>query len=358
MTGVLRVGCEEGWRVLGEAPASYLGLANDYLAYLEDRHYSPATVRAYAFDFLHFGRWLLDEGLDLDGVDTDALLRYLAASRTARLDGQHENVVSMRTGLAVGFAPRTINRRMAAVSGLFGFRCMRDPGSRNPVPRQAGARRTTRAERAGLLGHLARPKPRSRLRVREPRRLPRGLDQSEIRALMASFRTDRDRAIAGLMLFSGLRSIEVLGLRVRDVDIGRGWLRVVGKGDKERRVPLDPDVGSLVQSYLLAERPETTCPALFVAAKGPHRGQPLTPAGLRRVFRYHRERAGVPAGHPHALRHSFGTAMAEAGVDLPVLQELMGHEHVDSSAVYIHLAPAHLRSAYDAARARQRAWQK
>ena len=59
--------------------------------------------------------------------------------------------------------------------------------------------------------------------------------------LLASFRTERDRAIAGLMLYSGLRSAEVLGLDVRDVDIGRGWLQVVGKGDKERRVPLDPE---------------------------------------------------------------------------------------------------------------------
>jgi site-specific recombinase XerD len=65
----------------------------------------------------------------------------------------------------------------------------------------------------------------------------------------------------------------------------------------------------------------------------------------------------VAAGHPHALRHSFGTALAEAGVDLPVLQALMGHDHVDSSAAYIHLAPAHVRAAYDAARDRQRAWQ-
>ena len=65
-------------------------------------------------------------------------------------------------------------------------------------------------------------------------------------------------------------------------------------------------------------------------AKGPHRGQPLTAAGLRAIFRYHRGKAGVPAGHPHALRYSFGTALAEAGVDLAVLQALMGHDHVDS----------------------------
>jgi site-specific recombinase XerD len=63
----------------------------------------------------------------------------------------------------------------------------------------------------------------------------------------------------------------------------------------------------------------------------------------------------VPAGHPHALRHTFGTALAEGGVDLAVLQALMGHDRVDSAAAYIHLAPAHVRKAYDAARARERA---
>jgi site-specific recombinase XerD len=194
--------------------------------------------------------------------------------------------------------------------------------------------------------------------VRTPRRLPRSLDRAETAALLGSFRTERDRAIAGLMLFSGLRSAEVLGLRVADVDIGRGWALVVGKGDKERRVPVDPEVASLVQSYLLAERPETASRALFVVAKGPHRGQPLSPAGLRRVFRYHRERSDVAAGHPHALRHSFGTALAEAGTDLAVIQDLMGHDRVDSSAVYVHLAPVHLRAAYDAARARQRSSQQ
>ena len=224
-----------------------------------------------------------------------------------------------------------------------------------PVPRGAAARRAAAGERSGLLAHLARPKARSGLRVREPRRLPRGLDRAETAALLTSFRTDRDRAIAGLMLFSGLRSAEVLGLAVTDVDIPRGWVRVMGKGGKERRVPLDSDVAGLIQAYLLAERPETSSRALFVVAKGPHRGQPLTAAGLRTIFRYHRGKAGVPAGHPHALRHSFGTALAEAGVDLAVVQALMGHDHVDSSAAYIRLAPAHVRAAYDAARQRQRA---
>lgn len=344
-----------GWVLAGPAAGRY-ALVNDYLSYLADRRYSPRTVRAYAFDLLHFCRWLEDDGTALPAVTTDTLLRFLAACRQALLAGQHgDNVVGLRSGRAAGYAPTTVNRRMAAISGLFSFRAMRDPAAGNPVPRGPAARRTAKGERSGMLGHLARPQRRSQLRVREPRRLPRALDRDEVQALLGSFRSDRDRAIAGLMLFSGLRSMEVLGLQVADVDIGRGWARVIGKGDKERRVPVDPDVAGLVQAYLLAERPETGETALFVVGKGPHRGRSLTAEGLRRVFRYHRERAGVPAGHPHALRHSFGTALAEAGTDLAVMQALMGHDHVDSVATYVHLSPQHVRDAYDQARARQRA---
>src|SRR5664280_3077923 len=294
-----------GWRLVGRS-AEEFGLVNDYLGYLVDRRYSPATVRAYAFDLLHLARWLAGEGVDLEQVTIDELLRFLTACRTAELPGRPgANVYSIRDGHNTGYAPTTVNRRLAAVSGLFAFRQLRDPDAGNPVPRGREARVATRGQRAGLLGHVAAPKPRSRLRVREPRRLPRGLDRAEVSALLGSLRTHRDWAIAGLMLQSGLRSAEVLGVDVSDVDIGRGWVRVVGKGDKERRVPMDADVAGAIQTYLLVERPLTDSPRLFVVAKGPHRGQPLSTAGLRTIFRYHRERAGVPAGHPHALRHTF-----------------------------------------------------
>ena len=107
------------------------------------------------------------------------------------------------------------------------------------------------------------------------------------------------------MLYCGLRSAEVLGMNVTDADIGGRWVQVTGKGNRERRVPLDSDVASVIQAYLLAERPETASTRLFIVAKGPHRGQPLTAAGLRRIFRYHREISGVAAGNPHVLRHIF-----------------------------------------------------
>ena len=355
-SGALRVEEQAGsWKLTGPGVERF-DLVNDYLAYLADRNYSARTVRAYAFDLLQFVRWLEGEGLRLAEVTTEVMLGFLAACRAAVLPGRPGgNVYSIRGGRNAGYAPATINRRLAAVSGLFAFWGLRDPSAPTPVPHGRAAGRVASGQRTGLLAHVAKPKPRSRLRLREPRRLPRGLDRSEAQALLASFRTWRDRAMAGLMLLSGLRSAEVLGLAVRDVDVGGRWVRVVGKGDRERRVPADPEVLGAIQAYLLAERPVTDSARLFVVAKGPTRGQPLTPAGLRAVFRYHRWRAGVPAGHPHALRHSFGTALAEAGVDLAVIQALMGHDHVDSAAAYIHLAPAHLRAEFDAAHARLRA---
>lgn len=132
---------DDGWRIGGEGGEGDLGLVNDYLAYLGDRRYSPATVRAYAFDLLHFLRWLSREDLGLGAVSTDVLLRYLAACRNTRLAGQHDNVVSLASGRALGYAPTTVNRRLAAISGLFSFRTMRDPGAANPVPKGPAARR-------------------------------------------------------------------------------------------------------------------------------------------------------------------------------------------------------------------------
>lgn len=343
-----------GWVLSGPAEPRFT-LVNEFLGYLADRRYSPKTVRAYAFDLLAFCRWLAGQDTELADVTAETLLRYLSHCRTATFPGRPGgNVYSIRDGRSAGYSAATVNRRMAAISGMFEFRAMRDPGMPSPVPKGAARRQAGRAERSGLLGHLAAPRPTSKLRVRQPRKLPKGLDAEQATALLDSFRSWRDKAIGGLMLLSGLRSAEVLGLNVGDVDIPRGWVLVTGKGDKERRVPVDAEVAGLIQTYLLIERPDAVTDRLFLVAKGPNRGRPLTPEGLRAVFRYHRERSGVTGGHPHALRHSFGTALAEAGTDLAVIQALMGHDHVDSSARYIHLAPAHVRAAFDDARARQR----
>ena len=344
-----------GWSLAGPDRPGFV-LVDEYLAYLADRNYSPKTVRAYGYDLLAFCRWLAAENLQLAGVTTEVLLRFLRACREARLPGRPGPNVVMLSGRRMDqYAATTINRRLAAISGLFAFVSMRDPEAANPVPKGREARWRVAGERSGMLAHTARrPKSRSSLRLREPRRLPRALSQPEAAELLASFRTWRDRAIAGLMLYCGLRSAEVLGLDVTDADIGGRWLKVTGKGNRERRVPLDADVASVIQVYLLAERPESGSGRLFLVAKGPSRGQPLTAAGLRTIFRYHRGLSGTAGGHPHALRHTFGTALAEAGVDLAVMQALLGHAHVDTTARYVHLAPAHVKAEFDAARDRLR----
>ena len=291
--------------------------------------------------------------------NTEVLLRFLHACREATVPGRPgPNVVTLSGRRMDQYAAATINRRLAAISGLFAFAVMRDPQVSNPVPKGREARWRSSGERSGMLAHtVRRSKNRSPLRLREPRRLPTALSQSEAAELLGSFRTWRDRAIAGLMLYCGLRSAEVLALDVADVDIGGRWLTVMGKGQRQRRVPLDADVASVIQVYLLAERPESDSGRLFLVAKGPNRGRPLTAAGLRTVFRYHRGRTGITGGHPHALRHTFGTALAEAGVDLAVMQALLGHAHVGTTARYIHLAPAHVKAEFDAARARIRSQQ-
>ena len=247
----LEAGTDCCWVLAGSNACNY-ALVNEYLGYLVDRNYSPRTVRAYGYDLLAFCRWLDGEGIALDAVTTDVVLNFMHFCRQVAIKDRPANVVSMSGRRLDGYAATTINHRLAALAGLFTFRSMRDPEVRNPIPSGREARRVSAAERNGLLGHLVRPKRRSALRLREPRRLPRSLDRRETTDLLDSLRTWRDRALAGLMLLSGLRSGELLTLDVADVDIGARWLRVMGKGSKERRVPLDVDVAGLSKRICLS----------------------------------------------------------------------------------------------------------
>ena len=212
MTAVIDLRVErrgDGW-VLAGPDSQDVRLVNDYLGYLGDRHYAPGTRRGYAFDLLALLRWLAGQDRRLDQVDAETLLRFLASCRKPGTPAGSASTEASAGALAgasaggrrEGLAAATVNRRLAAVSGLFTFRAMRDPTALNPMPKGAAARRAAPGQREGLLGHLARPQPRSALRVREPRRLPRALAPGEASALLESLHSWRDRAIAGLMLFS------------------------------------------------------------------------------------------------------------------------------------------------------------
>jgi site-specific recombinase XerD len=170
--------------------------------------------------------------------------------------------------------------------------------------------------------------------------LPETVDVADIEVFLADLNTHRDRAITLAMLLGGLRASEVRGLRLADVDIGRRQVTVLGKGNKTRVVPIDRPFFTEVRVYLDRERPRgLATPECFVVLRGPTTGQAMTEAGLRKIFRTHRARTGALRVRPHRLRHTFGTDLAAAGIDVLVLRELMGHAHVETTTAYVHLAP-------------------
>ena len=181
------------------------------------------------------------------------------------------------------------------------------------------------------------------------------MEAHDVAAFLADLHTSRDRAITLLMLLGGLRAAEVRSLRLANVDMGLRRVRVTGKGGKERIVPVDGVFFTELAAYLREERPPRCAGAeCFVVLRGPTVGQPLTEAGLRRIFRTHRHSSGALRVRPHRLRHTYGTELAAAGIDLLVLRELMGHAHPETTAAYVHLAPETLAAEYARARAGQR----
>lgn len=335
-----------GHRLTGEGPITEV--ANGFLGHLETRGFSPGTVRGYAYDLLNLSRFLVERDLRLSDVAPSDLFDWLEWQSRP----QRSSATVVRLAGARGAAPATVNRRVAAVRGMFEYAVMTGVRTDSPVP---AARRSTglRARRRGLLGHVKPRRARDdggRL-LRQPRRLPESLEADEVAAFLSDLNTHRDRAIVLAMVQGGLRAAEVRGLRLADVDVGLRRLTVVGKGGRQRTVPVDRAFFAELVGYLRAERPGgLATEACFVVLRGPTRGQPLSEAGMRRVFRTHRNNSGATRVRPHRLRHTYGTELAAAGIDLLVLQELMGHVNPETTAAYVHLSPEVLAAEYARAR--------
>lgn len=344
MAQVRVAGSPRGHRLVGAG--SVVGAGNRFLDHLMARRFSPATVRAYAFDLANFAGFLADRSIELGEVAPTDLFDYLDwQSRQVASGGK---VVALRRP---GPAPATMNRRIAAVRGLFEHLVMSGDRVDNPVP---AARRASglHGQRRGLLGHVAvRFRSGGRL-VREPSRLPESLPPEDVSVFFSDLDSRRDRAMVLAMVLGGLRAAEVRSLRLGDVDMGMRRVRVVGKGGKERVVPIDDVFFTECAAYLRSERPAgCRAPECFVVLRGPTRGQPMTEAGLRKVFRSHRARSGAIRVRPHRLRHTYGTELAAAGIDLLVLRELMGHASPETTARYVHLSSETLAAEFAAARA-------
>ena len=219
--------------------------------------------------------------------------------------------------------------------------------------------RMLRVEEAALGLHVLQKKCSLVLRVKEPRKLVTPLLAEQVRAYLSGLRRYRDIAIVHLMLLCGLRSREVLDLARQDVSLLAGpscpdrCVRVLGKGSKERVVPLAELAATALEQYLNHERPRCCADeTLFVCLQGKRRGRCMTPAGLRSLFRHRRKRPELENANPHRFRHTFGADMARSGVSLPVIQKLMGHSNPEMTLQYINLSLADIAEAYRTAVAR------
>jgi integrase/recombinase XerC len=326
-------------------PGDDVELVNRFLDHLGGRNFAAATCRAYAFDLLSFLRFAAEAGVTLADVCPTDVFDFLGW--TFRPEAG-QVVVRLRREPA----PATKNRRVAALRALFDYLVLAGIRPDNPVP--AGRRVRAGDRRRGLLGHLGNSRKQTGGRlVVQPRRLPESLDLGEVAVFVADLGTARDRAMALGMLLGGLRSAEIRSLRLADIDFGLRQVRVVGKGGKERVVPVDGDFFAETSRYLREERPPgCVTPECFVVLRGPTRGQPMGEAALRRIFRTHRDLAGTPRVRPHRLRHTYGTELAAAGIDLVVLRDLMGHASPETTAGYVHLSIETLSAEYARAHAK------
>jgi integrase len=291
---------------------------NRFLDQERVRSVSDATLRSYAHDLLHFVRWWV-------GVNRTDAVTEKALTENALLDyirfqtNQHPRPAATSINHRVAIAERALRREFPQAQPPFA------PGF------QYGYRQPS------LLG-CGRPRPAlSRMRVRTPKRAVVPLSVDEVARFWASFHTSRDLAIVGLMLFDGLRSCEVIALDYEDVLLAESQMRVRGKGNKLRWLPLAPEIIQLLDHYLRLERPADCGLPLFVGLKGRARGRRMTPAGLRSLFRHHRRTTGVTKANPHRFRHTFATDMIRAGISVPALMQLLGHAQIQTTMVYVQL---------------------
>jgi integrase/recombinase XerD len=295
-----------------------------------ERGLSPNTVAAYRRDLGRYADFCADHGV-ADGADADeaTVASFVAelSSATHRGGGRRRTAGDGSVdGEARPYRTSSVARALAAVRSFHRFLVAEGEAARDPGP---GA-----------------PRPRV------PRSLPRPLSVDEVtRILEAPAGGEpaalRDRAILETLYGAGLRISELVGLDVDDVDLEEGSVRVVGKGSKERLVPLGRPGRAAVGAYLTSGRPAFDAGrsrgALFLNARGGR----LTRQGCARILTSSAVRAGVRKRvTPHTLRHSFATHLLEGGADVRVVQELLGHASVATTQIYTLVTEQHLREVY------------
>ena len=307
--------------------------ANRFLDRQRVRGVRELSLRYYGNLLLPFIRWWAKQ----PGVDA-MRLEARQFSEATLID----YVRAQRDALSK-LSPETINSRSFMLRRVFRFYFEQDMPH---APCLVRGRRWGRGVRRG---------PAMEPRLRVPPRVIEPLSVEQVRRFWDSFTTARDIAVVGLMLLNGLRSCEVLSLELEDLLLSEGQLRVHGKGGKARMMPLPPETIRLLDCYLRTERPLTNAARVFVSWKGKARGKPMTPAGLRSLFRHHRAVTSIGKANPHRFRHTFGSDMIRAGVSLPALQRLMGHANIETTMLYVRISPQDVYEEYARAVVKQTA---
>lgn len=280
----------------------------DHLTY--EKRYSAHTVAAYRSDLEAFGTFLDAQGAVAPEQATDRLVRAW-----------------MMQLMEHGVGPRSVNRKLSALRAFFRF-----------------ARATGSVEKDPTA--LIDP-------PKTPKRLPEFVEEKRIQLLFdelawpAGFRGQGHRLALELLYGTGMRLAELLGLTVRDTDLASHTLRVLGKRNKERLIPIGPELSAVIKDYLEARRvllgePDGGSPLLV----GPS-GEPLPRRTVQRLVTHYL--SGVTSQKkrsPHVLRHTFATHMLEHGADLNAVKEILGHANLAATQVYTHNTVEKLRKVH------------
>lgn len=302
-----------------DPPGPLARSAREYLEYAAtERGLSRHTVEAYRRDLDDFEEFARRRGVNQpSGIRRATVTLYLLGLRRR------------------GLAPSSVARRLAAIRGWTAFLLREERATDDPAADVAPARR--------------------------PRPLPQVLTVGEVERLLAQPAGEgppvlRDRAILELLYAAGLRVGELVALDVGDVHLAAEYVRCVGKGSKERVVPIGTHAVRALQRYLTHARPvlaarRRSVPALFLN----RRGGRLSRQSVWNLLRACARRAGIrrPIG-PHTLRHSFATHLLDGGADLRAVQEMLGHASVATTQIYTHLTRDRLREVYRRAHPRDR----
>lgn len=282
---------------------------HEYLAHLTvERNLSPRTVESYRRDLQQFTAWLDEESIDLKKVERATLRNYLGSRR------DH------------GLSARSSARALSALRGFFRFLVATQVQTVDPTAN-----------------------------LRSPslwQTVPHALTGDEIEALLAAPDTSttlglRDRAMFETLYATGLRVSELVGLTVERVRLDPGYVRVIGKGRKERLVPLGESAISWIDQYLRKARPELNTKRLSELFLN-HRGGALTRQGFWKILRGQAAKADISSPlSPHIVRHSFATHLVENGADLRAVQMMLGHASLTTTEIYTHVARERLRRLYD-----------